>query len=217
LSFAGGPFFASAAILLVWGVAKVRSPRPAAAALGAVGLPLPIGIIRVAACAEVALGTLALVRPEPLVAAMVALAYACFTVVSALFLWSPRVRSCGCLGDRDVPPSVVHVALNAGATLAAVAVAATGALPLPSFVADLGWARGAAFLLGVAAIVYLAYAVVTLFPEAFAAYRGVHHHSRHGDQTGGGRMQRTEDALRSAGVGEGHPSLWGGARPEAAG
>jgi hypothetical protein len=116
-----------------------------------------------------------------------------------------------------VPPSVVHFALNAGAVVVAAAVAVTGAQPLPSFVADLGWARGTAFLLGVAAIVSLAYAVVTLFPEAFAAYRGVHDHRRHGDQTGAGRMQRTEDALRAAGVGEGHPSLWGGARPEAAG
>jgi hypothetical protein len=217
LSFAGGPFFASAAILLVWGVAKVRSPRPAAAALGAMGLPLPIGIIRVAACAEVALGVLVLLRPVPLVAAAVVVAYACFTAVAGLYLWSPRVRSCGCLGDRVVPPSVVHVALNAAAVASAAAVAVTGAHPLPSFVADLGWARGAAFVLGVAAIVYLAYAVDTLFPEAFAAYRGVHDHSRHGDQTGSGRMQRTEDALRSAGVGQGHPSLWGGARPEAAG
>jgi hypothetical protein len=45
----------------------------------------------------------------------------------------------------------------------------------------------------------------------------VHDHGRDHDQSGGGRIQRTEDALRSAGVEVGHPSLWGAARPEAAG
>ena len=66
------------------------------------------------------------------------------------------------------------------------------------------------------AIVFLAHAVVTLLPTAFGAYRGEHDHGRHRDGNGG-RIQRTEDALRSAGVEVGHPSLWGGARPEVAG
>lgn len=215
MSFAGGPFFASAAILIVSGVAKVRSPRPAAAALYAVGLRVPAAVVRVAACAEVALGTAALLRPTPMIAAMVAVAYAGFAVVAALFVWSPRVRSCGCLGDRDVPPGVVHVALNAGAAVAAVAVTATGLESLPSVVASLGW-MGPFFLLGVAAIVFLAHAAVTLLPAAFSAYQGVHDHGWNRDGNGAGRVQRTEDALRSAGVEVGHPSLWGGARPEAA-
>ena len=58
---------------------------------------------------------------------------------------------------------------------------------------------------------------MTLLPAAFGAYRGVHDHGWNRDGNGAGRVQRTEDALRSAGVEAGHPSLWGGARPEAAG
>lgn len=216
MSFAAGPFFASAAILIVSGVAKVRSPRPAAAALFAVGLPLPAWLIRVVAVAEVALGALALLRPTPVVAVLVAVAFAGFAVVAALFVWNPRVRSCGCLGDGDVPPSVAHVALTAGAAASAVIVAATSLESLPSVVATLGW-MGPVFLLGVGAIIFLSHAVVTMYPAAFGAYRGVHDHGRDHDQSGGGRIQRTEDALRSAGVEVGHPSLWGAARPEAAG
>jgi hypothetical protein len=215
LSFAAGPFFACAVILVVAGVAKMRSPRAASTALTAVGIPAPVGLVRVAAGAEIALGIAALLRPVPLVALGVALAYVCFALVSAVFLWSPRVRSCGCLGDKEVPPSVAHVALNAAAVAVAVVAVATGVASLPTTMRALGWSAPA-FVLSVGVLAYLAQAVVTLFPAAFAAYRGEHDHGRR-SEGGAVRLQRTEDALRSAGVGADHPSLWGGTRPEVVG
>jgi hypothetical protein len=212
LSFAAGPFFASAGILVVSGVAKVRSPRPAAAALTAVGLPLGEGAVRALACVEIALGAAAILRPTPPIAFAVAGAYVCFAGAASLFLWSPRVRSCGCLGDREVPPSVLHVALNLAAAGFAVAAAVTGVDSLPSTVASLGWAAPA-FVAGSAAIAYLAAAAVALFPAAYGAYAGEHDHRRDGASSSVARLRRTEDVLRDAGIEAGHPSLWGAARP----
>ena len=217
MSFAAGPFFASAGILVVSGVAKVRSPRPAAAALFAAGLPVTGWLVRMLGAGEIVLGVAAIVRPSPLVAFAVAGAYLGFAAASALFLWSPRVRSCGCLGDLEVPPSVLHVALNLAAAAFAAAAALTGVDSLPSVAAALGW--GAPLLVaGSAAVADLSVAAVSLFPAAYAAYAGEHDHrrERRGD-TSVARLRRTEDVLRDAGVEAGHPSLWGALRPETTG
>jgi hypothetical protein len=212
LSFAAGPFFASAGILVVSGVAKVRSPRPAAESLLAIGVPVGAWMVRVLAVAEIVLGVAAILRPTPAVAFAVASAYVLFAVAASLFLWSPRVRSCGCMGDRAVPPSVLHVVINLAA-----AAALTGVDSLPSVVATLGW--GAPLLVaGSAAVAYLAASAVSLFPAAYGAYAGEHdHHREHGGGTSAARLRRTEDVLHDAGVEAGHPSLWGALRPETTG
>jgi len=216
LSFAAGPFYASAGILVASGVAKVRSPRPAAAALFAAGLPAAVWMVRALAIAEVVLGLAAILRPALPVALAVAVAYVCFAAVASLFLWSPRVRSCGCLGERTVPPSLLHVALNLAAAAFAAAAALTHVESLPSTVDALGWSA-ALLVAGSASIAYLAAAAVSLFPSAYAAYAGEHDHRR---ERGGGsnvaRLRRTEEVLRDAGVEAGHPSLWGALRPETA-
>jgi hypothetical protein len=217
LSFAAGPFYASAGILVVSGMAQVRSPRPAAAALFAAGLPVAAWAIRVLAAGEIVLGLAAILRPTPPVALAVAGAYVCFAAAASLFLWSPQVRSCGCLGDRTVPPSVLHVALNLAAAAFAVAAAVTRVASLPSTVVALGWSA-ALLVAGGATIAYLAAAAVSLFPGAYAAYSGKHDHRT--DRAGSssvGRLRRTEEVLRDAGVEAGHPSLWGALRPETTG
>jgi Methylamine utilisation protein MauE len=217
LSFAAGPFFASAGILVVSGVAKVRSPRPAAESLFANGVPVGAWMVRLLAVAEIVLGLAAILRPRPAVAFAVAGAYVLFAVAASLFLWSPRVRSCGCMGDRAVPPSVLHVVMNLAAAAFAAAAALTGVDSLPSVVATLGW--GAPLLVaGSAAVAYLAASAVSLFPAAYGAYAGEHdHHREHGGGTSVARLRRTEDVLHDAGVEAGHPSLWGALRPETTG
>jgi Methylamine utilisation protein MauE len=217
LSFAAGPFFALAGILVVSGVAKVRSPRPAAAALFAAGVPVTGWMVRALAIAEIALGVTAILRPTPAVAFAVAGAYVVFAAAAAMFLWSPRVRSCGCLGDRAVPPSVLHVLMNLAAAAFAAAAALTGVDSLPSSVTALGW-RAALLVAGSAAIAYLAAAAVSMFPAAYGTYEGEHDHRRErGGNTSVARLRRTEDVLRDAGVEAGHPSLWGALPPETSG
>ena len=217
MSFAAGPFFASAGILVVSGVAKVRSPRPAAAALFAAGFPVADWMVRTLAVAEIALGLTAILRPTPAVAFLVAGTYVLFAVAASMFLLHPRVRSCGCLGDRDVPPSVLHVVMNVAAAAFAAAGALTGVDSLPVVVSALGWAAPL-LVAGSAAVAYLAAAAVSLFPAAFGAYEGAHdHRSERGSGTSMSRLRRTEDVLRDAGVEAGHPSLWGTLRPETTG
>ncbi len=217
MSFAAGPFFASAGILVVSGVAKVRSPRPAAAALSAIGVPATGWMVRVLAVAEIVLGLAAILRPTPAVALAVAGAYVLFAAAVSLFLWSPRVRSCGCMGDRAIPPSVLHVVMNLAAAAFAAAAALTGVDSLQSAVFDLGW-RALLLVAGSAAVAYLAAAAVSLYPAAYGAYAGEHHHRReHGSARSVTRLRRTEDVLRDAGVEAGHPSLWGALRPETTG
>jgi hypothetical protein len=216
LSFAAGPFFASAGILVVSGLAKVRSPRPTAAALFAIGVPVTGWIVRVLAALEIVLGGVAILRPTPGVALAVGAAYVLFAGAASLFLWSPRVRSCGCMGDRAIPPSVLHVVMNLVAAAFAAAAALTGVDSLPSVATALGW--GAPLLVaGSAAVAYLAAAAVSLFPAAYGAYAGEHDHRRERGGTSVARLRRTEDVLRDAGVEAGHPSLWGALRPETTG
>jgi hypothetical protein len=184
--------------------------------MSAVGIPLSDWMVRALASAEIALGAAAILRPTPVLALAVAGAYVCFAAAAALFLWSPRARSCGCMGDREVPPSVLHVVLNAATAAFAIAAAVTGIDSLPSMVSTLGW-TGLALVAGSAAVAYLAVEAVALFPAAYGAYAGEHDHRRGGPDTSIARLRRTEDVLRDAGVEAGHPSLWGAPRPETTG
>src|SRR5262245_33357700 len=172
-------------------------------------------MIRALAVSEIALGATAMLRPTPIAALALAGAYLCFAAAASWFLWSPRVRSCGCLGDRSVPPSLPHVALNLAAAAFAAAAALTRVDSLPSAIGALGW-RAPLFVAGSAAVAYLAFAAVTLVPAAYGAYAGEHDHRRERGTTSVARLRRTEDVLRDAGVEAGHPSLWG-ARPETTG
>jgi hypothetical protein len=219
LSFVEGPLFACAGALVVSGGAKLRNPRPAAAALYAARLPSSVWLVRTLAVAEIALGSLVLVRPGTVACLLLAGAFAALGAVAAVFVVNPRVRSCGCFGD-DAPTTWAHVIADATACAVALVAAATALASLPDTLRSLGW-TSVAFLAGVWCLVYLAHAAATLLPGALTAYRGRtepagHDHDQdhgqaHGDGGAGRRHRhaRTEDALRAVGVAEGHPSLWG--------
>ena len=79
--------------------------------------------------------------------------------------------SCGCLGRRDIPPSLLHAFLDGLAAAVAVAVAAG---PPPGLV---GFARtqplaGVPFLAGTILVAFVAWLAVTAAPAALASYRG---------------------------------------------
>ena len=78
------PFAVCAIVLIVAGVAKLRAPREAALALGTLGWPASRALVRVLALGEVVLGTVSLFSPGRALAALVALAYAVFAVLSLM-------------------------------------------------------------------------------------------------------------------------------------
>ena len=163
------PFFAAAALLALAGAAKVRRPQPLGRALRTLGLPSASGVVRAFGTLEVGVGVLALVDPAPASALALAALYGVFT---AFLLWAIVARvpldSCGCLGERDTPPSVVHVTLDLAAAVVAILVSRTSLESAPLFLAHLSY-LAVPFAVGLAAAGYLAYLSVALAPELLSA------------------------------------------------
>ena len=167
-----GPFLAAGGLLVVAGLPKLRDPLPLVRALRTTGLPASGLLVRLLALAEVALGVTAVVAPGRGTAALVAVAYAGFTAFVALAVRRGGVlASCGCFGRPDTPPTRAHLALTAGATAAAAALAVSppgagvwsAATPATAALAGFGVLLGA-----------LAYLVLAVLPTTtVAAVRGV--------------------------------------------
>lgn len=124
---AAAPFLAATVVLGAAGVAKLRRPDDLARALAAAGLPARRWSVRVGAAAEVAVAVSAVALPGALTGALVAASYAAFAVFVGLALrrgWP--LASCGCFGRPDTKPAYPHVALDAGAVVAASMWAAAG-------------------------------------------------------------------------------------------
>lgn len=128
LSPSTGPLLATAALLALAGVAKLRRPAPTGLALARLGLPgsdplvrlLGVGELTVAAAAALLGGALGL---------PVALLYLAFAVVSGVQVRraarTGEAADCGCFGDHSAPVGWSHVLVNlALGTGAAVAAAA---------------------------------------------------------------------------------------------
>jgi hypothetical protein len=131
-------------LLVVAGGAKLARPTPAANALAAVlGPARPPGpgstgarrrgllkaaslrrAVRALAVIEIAAGAVAIARPSPAGAGIVAGIYVCFAgfVVVARGRGGP-LTSCGCLGVADTPATRLHMLLNLAYAGSAIAVA----------------------------------------------------------------------------------------------
>lgn len=164
------PLFVALGVLIVAGAAKVRTPSPTATALEALHIPQPLVIARVMGIAEIALGVAAAIWGTWWLYALVAAAYASFTV---FIFWAlngnQEVGSCGCFGHEDTPPTAGHAAFNAAA--AAIAGLAT---TNPVSIADLG---DSAFdvivsLVLVILAVVLCIAALTSLPRNLALVKG---------------------------------------------
>jgi hypothetical protein len=162
-------FTVTCALLVFAGVSKVRSPQPARQAIRALGADVSATLVRGLGAAELGWGILATVRPGPVAAGGVALAYGAFCLVAFLLLRAGPSVDCGCFGQASSVASWAHVALNAIACGLAVAVA----LIRPP---GLLWIHtrtplvAVTLVIGMAAAAYAAYAVFTLFPPAWRAY-----------------------------------------------
>lgn len=145
---AAAPFLAATALLGVAGIAKLVRPTDTAGALRAAGLtPLSRALrlrlaflVRLGAVGEVAVALSAVIWPGPVTGSLVAAAYAAFAlfVVAALVRGWP-IASCGCFGRPDTKPGVAHVALNAGAAVAAAWWATNAPSRLGHFLSGQPW------------------------------------------------------------------------------
>lgn len=141
-------------LLILTGVAKIRSPHDVARALGQLGLPTRLFSGLVIGLVEVIVGASALfLEPALIVQGVLYLGFAVW-IVLALRSEVP-LASCGCLGRDDTPPTWGHLVMNLIAAAFSLAAAITGPIEVS------GGLEGVATLTVVAIGVYLAYIVLT--------------------------------------------------------
>jgi hypothetical protein len=162
--------YASAALLVVAGMVKLRRPQPTTDALTGVGLPGRRALARVLGATELVVGLAAFVWPSAAAPAMAMLFAGFAGFVGYVLARGLPLSSCGCLGETDTEPSRVHVAVTGAAAAAALAAAIVGLPSAPDLLADTPVA-GTFFLATVLTACYLTYLILVSLPEAFAAYQ----------------------------------------------
>ncbi len=164
-----GPFFIVALVVAIGGAAKVVAPHPTVRALRAVGLPGRVPLVYAMGASEMALGSIAVAYGGSVSAALVAVAYLAFAAFVFAALRTGGVASCGCFGQAETPPSVVHVVVNLASAAVAGAAAGTGDVRgFTETAGDLPLA-GVPFVVLVAVGVYLVHALLTVVPSVLAA------------------------------------------------
>ena len=163
------PFLVASLLLCVAGAFKLRAPRVAADALGTLGFPGGVWLVRGVAVGELVLGAACAVFPTRAGAVVLTAAYVTFAGVAALLA---RGRaSCGCFGEDETPVSAGHWIASLVLGAVALGVAASGSH-------GLGWVLGrpaptaAVLLIGIAGAVYATVQVYTAVPRAWSAWSG---------------------------------------------
>jgi hypothetical protein len=163
------PFLLAALVLCLAGVLKLRSPRAAAGALDALGVPGGERAVRALSAVEIALGSACALFPSRVSAGALAVVYGLFALVAVALM--RRRAGCGCFGESATAVSPAHSI--ASVLLAAVAVAAALTGPV-----GLGWMLGrsassaAVLLLGTAGALFAIVLVYTELPRAWDAWSG---------------------------------------------
>ena len=158
------PLAVAAVVLIVAGVAKLRAPAPAAAALGELGLPAAALPIRAFAAGEIALGVWALVAPTSVAAIALACCYAAFAALALLL--AGRRASCGCFGEGEFPASRAQALLS---SVLAAASAAAAVWP-PHGPLDRPAGQAVVLVIGIAASAYATVLAYTQLPAAWSAW-----------------------------------------------
>lgn len=148
------PHAVAALVLCAAGLAKLRSPRTAATALG-----IPAGWIRAFSVYELALGAGALAWPA--LSPLLALTYAGLAALTLVL--ARRAQSCGCFGEGDVPVSRAQSLLSL-----LLALVCAGPSHGVSWLLHRPPAPAAVLVLGVAAATY---GTVVAYAELPAAWR----------------------------------------------
>jgi hypothetical protein len=159
-----GPHAVAAVVLCIAGIAKLRSPATAAAALAV----RPV-LVRSFALGELALGAAALLSPAPALSALLAATYA--GLAGLTLVLARRSQACGCFGEGETPASISQSVLSGA--LALICAAAAVAQPH-----GLGWILGrpagtaAVLVFGTAGAVYgtvIAYSELPLAWRSWSA------------------------------------------------
>jgi hypothetical protein len=119
------------------------------------------------ALGELTIGGLALVRPSPATALVVALTYAGFAGLSSLL--AKGREACGCFGEADAPASFVQVLLNGLFAGCALLSALAGVHGL-GWILRLGAADAVTLVVGITAAAYASVVVYTRLPAAWSAW-----------------------------------------------
>jgi hypothetical protein len=164
-----GPFLVAALTLCVAGVAKLRAPATAAAALIPLGLPAQRSLIRAFALCELALGAVAAVHPTPALAGAVAALYAGFAVLAVAL--ARRGAACGCFGESNAPASLGQAAISGALALVAAAAATNGALGA-TWILGRSPMVALSLILGLAAAVGATVVALSELPAAWNAWSG---------------------------------------------
>ena len=122
------PLLVASALLAVAGAPKVVHPTNTLGALRSVGLRVPPVAVRAFGAAETALGIATLLTGAHIVAALVALSYAAFSVFLVVALRAGgAVSSCGCIGRADTPPTRSHLVVTTALMVTSATAAIAGA------------------------------------------------------------------------------------------
>jgi hypothetical protein len=119
------PFLVAATVLCIAGAFKLRSPAGAARALGVLGLPARVALVRALAAGELALGVWCAIDAGRVAAGALAGVYAIFAAVA--WLLARREAGCGCFGEDEAQASIAQSILSAALSLVALAAAVSGA------------------------------------------------------------------------------------------
>ena len=159
-----GPALALMALLALAGIQKIADPKPTVGALAAARFPASRFGVYGLGVLELGTGLAGITIGGPIPAMLAAGLYLGFAlfVVNALVRDLP-IRSCGCLGATDTPPSVVHVLIN-GAAFATMLTAAVDPVNPIAELPALGIGNAIAFGLLTVGVVYLLYGALAVLP-----------------------------------------------------
>jgi hypothetical protein len=154
-------------VLCVAGVAKLRRPDSAAAALRALGLPSSAVAVRLLAAAELALGVVAVAAPSRFAAGLLAAAYAAFAVVAIALV--RRHASCGCFGETEAPASSTQAIISGVIAIVCIVMALAGPHGI-GWLLDRSMTQAAVAMLAILASTYAAVLAYTELPRAWDAW-----------------------------------------------
>ncbi|RIJ70874.1 hypothetical protein D1871_16895 [Nakamurella silvestris] len=174
MTVTGSWFHALSVLLVLAGLAKIRSPRSIGPTLTALGLPRSLtsrAAARLIGTTETVIGLVGLAVGNRPSAAVVLAAYLTLTVVAVHLVRADSAADCGCFGAARSPMNRTHVVVDLGFTIAA----ATAVVAPPGSLAE-AWGEqntaGLPYLLLVGALTVVGYLLFTALPALHEAGRG---------------------------------------------
>jgi len=167
-----GPLFMFATLLIVSGVPKLANPASTTQALAAIGLPANLNVGRAVGAAEIGVGASVLTFGGAVPAAAMALLYAGFAGFILFGLRSARVKTCGCFGSDETPPSKLHLGIDLFAAVVAGILTVRPVGHLVEVMGETPWA-GVPLVLLILIGTWLALIVLAILPALFAELRSL--------------------------------------------